>query len=89
MHRQSIKYRRAFARKKFYAHLKSVKRKGREYISTLLPLSQKNDSSYRPHKPAFKKPIKFIAPIDFSLEIISALCGEEVAKEKSAAIIYK
>ncbi len=69
MHRQSIKYRRAFARKKFYAHLKSVKRKGREYISTLLPLSQKNDSSYRPHKPAFKKPIKFIAPIDFSLEI--------------------
>lgn len=69
MRRQSVKYRRAFARKKFYAHLKSVKRKGREYVSAFLPFPQKNDSVYSPYQPAFKKPIKFIAPVDFSLEI--------------------
>lgn len=70
MHKQSIKYRRAFARKKFYAHLKSVKRKGRKYVSNYSQLlSQKKESSYYAFKPNFKKPIKLLAPVDFSLEI--------------------
>ena len=69
MRRPSIKYRKAYARKKFYAHLKSIKRKNRVYIRTSISVPSKQRSSYPTAKHNFKNPIRLLAPIDFSLEV--------------------
>ncbi len=67
MRKHLTKYRRAYARKKIYAHLKSVKRKGREHHTLFPTLSDKREI-YQVNQRGFKKPIKLLAPINFSFE---------------------
>lgn len=69
MYKKSIRYRRAYAYNKFRAYIKTLKRKKRKY-RTIFPIKiQKNNKNNQFISRNFEKPIKLLAPVDFSLEI--------------------